>query len=395
MVTTQVFPAWAVLALLLRLEPRLRQAGVYPDLGWFGLASSVLAAIAGMLSAHWKQSLGAWLSAGFCRDGGGARVRGPFAGVLSDDGVGLGASALAGFASALEQGGTASGTARKRALWAKTGCALGAAAGTGFLGFVSCAGGARAISLVWGVLVLAAALAAVFFFFALVGWKVAWQAIATKNNTQAPWLVVLMPYALVVLALGLCWTGTLSGGAVPGDPDRVFPGLSALLFGSSAATWGDDATIAASCGVYWAALLCAAGLAAWTTGRRPEFWPGVQRGIPRLSAFVLSGYGVDAAMTRLRAGLAWVGAASGRCLDRGVWEAWVPALLGRGLRRGAAAFAAADLKLSRGLGTLARGSVDLPSRALQLIQNGDVQWYLFFAVGSGIAILAHYLTTRG
>jgi hypothetical protein len=114
--------------------------------------------------------------------------------------------------------------------------------------------------------------------------------------------------------------------------------------------------------------------------------------MPRFSAFVTSGYGVDVALSRLRAGLAWIGGASARIFDQGMWESKVPELLGRGLRRGAAAFAAADLSLSRGIGTLIRGSVDLPSRALQLIQSGDVQWYLFFAVGSGVAILAHFLT---
>jgi hypothetical protein len=30
-------------------------------------------------------------------------------------------------------------------------------------------------------------------------------------------------------------------------------------------------------------------------------------------------------------------------------------------------------------------------RALQAVQNGNLQWYLFFAIGSGVALLLHFL----
>jgi hypothetical protein len=200
-----------------------------------------------------------------------------------------------------------------------------------------------------------------------------------------------MPYVLILLALGAVWTGTLSGGIVAGNPDRIFSSPLALFFGASGDAWGDDASIAPASGLYWVLLAVAAFAAFWTAGRRPDFWPGVSRSVPRLSSFVLSGYGADFVFARIRAGLAWSGALSVRFFDRNVWESWVPGLLGGGARRGAALVARADLSLSRGIGGMLRRWVDTPSRALQLIQSGDVQWYLFFAVGSGIAILAHFM----
>lgn len=390
-VITQVFPAWAVFALLLRLEPQLREVGVFPDLGWVGLASSVLAAAAGLFSNHWRLSLGAWVSAGFSLVVAVLAFAGPAPAFCLAIGVGLGASALASFAAALEEGGPASNTGRKRALWAKTGCALAAAAGTGVVGFVSAGGSVHAMSITWSQPVLAGVGATVFFLFVFLGWKVACQAIAIKSNTQAPWAVVLSPYLLIILALGATWTGTLSGGAIPGNPDRIFHSLLTLLLGPNGEAWGDDAAIGPASGVYWLIVVLAAGSAFWTAGRRPDFWPGVTRSVPRLSAFVTSGYRVDALIERIRDGLVWAGSMSVRFFDRNVWESWVPGLLGRGARKGAAVVAIADLRISRGIGGMLKRWVETPSKALQLVQNGDVQWYLFFAVGSGIAILAHFM----
>lgn len=36
-------------------------------------------------------------------------------------------------------------------------------------------------------------------------------------------------------------------------------------------------------------------------------------------------------------------------------------------------------------------TIRVPSKTLQLIQNGNVQWYLYFALGSGIVLLVHFI----
>jgi hypothetical protein len=389
----QAFPAWAVFALLVRLEPRFREAGLFPDLGWLGLASSALAALAGLLSSSWRLSLGAWLSAGFSLAVAMLAFNGPSTAFCVALGIGLGASALAGFGTALEVGGPASSAGNQRASWAKVGCALAAAVGSGFSGFIAAGGLVRFLSLVWPQPALVGLSAVVFFVFAFLGWKVAWQAMALTDSTQAGWAEVMAPYALILFSLGVIWTGTLSGGLIPGDADRVFRSLLELFFGTSGEAWGDDASIGPASGLYWAVQVLAAVTGLLTVGRRPEFWPGVSRKLPRFSAFVAAGYGFDALFQKLLLGLWWTGGASVRFFDRNLWGSWFPTLLGKGMRRGAAAVALADLRLSRGLGEVIRSWVEAPAKGLQLIQNGDVQWYLFFAVGSGIAILAYFMKT--
>lgn len=390
---SQVYPAWAVFAVLVRLEPQFRAEGLFPDLGWLGLISSALAALAGLLSPNWRQGLGAWLSAGFSFAVAALAFSGPAAAFCIALGVGLGASALAGFGAALESGGPITQTGKQRATWAKAGCAFAAAAGTGFAGFIAAGGLVRAGSLIWSQPVLVGVGAVVLFVFVFLGWKVALQVMATRESVQAGWVEVLAPYGMIFLSMGVIWRGSLSGGLIPGDPDRVFHSLLSLFFGASGEAWGEEAAVAPASGLYWVVQFMAMGAAFITAGRKPEFWPGVSRKLPRFSAFVASGYGIDALFQRILLGLSWAGNMNVRFFDRSGWGEWLSGLLGRGARRSAAVFAAADLRLSRGIGEAVRGWVEAPAKALQLIQNGDVQWYLFFAVGSGIAILAYFMKT--
>ena len=96
-----------------------------------------------------------------------------------------------------------SNAGRKRALWAKVGCTLAAAGARGVIGSAPAGGAVRLLSLTAAQPALFGAAATVLFLFVFLGWKVAWQAIAIKNSTQASWSVVLMPYSLALLALGL------------------------------------------------------------------------------------------------------------------------------------------------------------------------------------------------
>jgi hypothetical protein len=392
-VLAQVFPAWSILALLIRLEPQLREVGVFPIWGWIGLVSALLTAAAGLFRHQWQSSLSAWTSAGFSLAVAVLAFAGPGPALCVAVGVGLGASALAGFSAALEEGGTDSSNHHLRGMWAKVGCGLAAASGTGFVGFLAAGGGLRWLTIVGTQPALLAASAFVFFLFAFLGWKSAWMAITCKGSTQAPWSAVLAPYLLVMLSLGVVWTGTASGSIIPGNPDRLFQSLLSLLFGAPGEAWGDEAGFVTASGLYWGASVLAIVLAYWTVGKKPEVWPSVSRSIPRISSFLASGYGVDVLFRRLLGILSAVGTWSVWLVDSKAWQGWVPMALATGLQRSASAIASADAKLSWQLGGVLRRPVEAGAKLLQLIQNGDVQWYLFFAVGSGIAILAHFMRT--
>ncbi|MCM2322535.1 MAG: hypothetical protein NDJ90_04665, partial [Oligoflexia bacterium] len=78
-------------------------------------------------------------------------------------------------------------------------------------------------------------------------------------------------------------------------------------------------------------------------------------------------------------------------IDVKAWREWLPRGIARAIERVAAAAAFVDSLLSARLRTGLAKAVELPARGLQLLQNGDVQWYLFFAIGSGVVMLVYYL----
>jgi hypothetical protein len=65
-------------------------------------------------------------------------------------------------------------------------------------------------------------------------------------------------------------------------------------------------------------------------------------------------------------------------------------LPGLWLRQLSFAVGQVDRKLVTLLDRVARESVEIPAKALQLIQSGSVQLYLLFTVGFTIAMLLHF-----
>ncbi|MGK5083590.1 hypothetical protein WDW37_09820 [Bdellovibrionota bacterium FG-1] len=405
-VLAQVFPAWASLALLLRLEPRFREAGIFPFFGWVGLASAFLSAASGVFRNQWRLSLSAWLSSAFSLAVAFLAFNGPSSAFCMFLGAGLAASALAGFGSNLDEIALAADREKTANIqvWSRVGCGLAAAMGTGFLGFVTAGGNVHWFLFAIAQPALATASILVFFLFAFLGWKVAWMAISVKapakwtakppkQAADVSWNAVLAPFVLIVLGLGVVWTGTATGGVVLGNPDCFLTSFLTQFFGAAANNWGEEGSYGTASALYWGVLLIASVAAYLTAGKRPHLWPAISRSLPRFSAFVASGYGVDPFFEKVAEVLSRVGRASTWLVDREIWGFWLPHGLTTALRRGAAAIALGDSRFSFWVGGALRRWVEVPSKVLQVIQNGDVQWYLFFAVGSGIAILAHFIRT--
>ncbi len=387
----QVLPAWGIFAVFTRLEPQLHAIGVLPFLGWFALASCVLASVAGLFKESWRLTLGAWISAGFSLALAALAFAGPVPALCLVVSVGLGGTALAAFATALEQGGAASQPYTQRASWAKAGCVAAALAGTGFLGFVGAEGGVRWVGALLSEPGMAVASALGLFLGALVAWKAAFLGVRSKSATQAAWGAILPGWLLLLMASAWIWTGTLTGAALPEQPDKVLPSLLFAFISSKDAVGLDELLFAASSGVYWGAWLLAVVTSYWMVAARPDLWPSILKSTPKFSVFVASGYGIDRVSKKVLKGLGAVGRGSVYLVDRMAWGQWVPLFTGTFVRKGSRTVATADATLSWVIGGSPRRWVEWLAKLLQMIQNGDVQWYLFFAVGSGLMIFARFM----
>src|SRR5690606_33852073 len=104
------------------------------------------------------------------------------------------------------------------------------------------------------------------------------------------------------------------------------------------------------------------------------------------------GYGADRASAAVLALLGKSGASIQRWIDVKIWQEGIPGALYWMLSRVTRAFAWFDGRLIRAVDAGVRRSTEGPAKLLQLIQSGELQWYLFFAIGSGFAVLLHFLT---
>jgi len=397
----QAYPAAAAFALLIRLEPHMRGMPVFSFFGWFAIASVLVTVICGLFQSDWKRGLSVWFSAGMSLAAGVLVFSGRAPALSVFMSVMLGGVAWANAASALDLPGSsskASTVGRKRAIWSRVIGFAGVAAGTGVFCFVGASGESAWLAQASQEPATAVLFAGAILAFALLGWRWCWNSFRKKSVTQVGWVAALAPLLLVLFSLSLVWKGSIAGGTIPGVSDQVLSNLLGLFFGSdsesgAAAANGGRMVLGEGIwmGLYWGAVIAGVAVAFWTAGREEDLWLQMRQRAPKAATFISSGYEVDHVIARILAAIAWAGRNIQEIVDTRLWTSGFPPLLDRTVRAVSSRVARADDSVIRGLNLSLRMSVEVPAKVLQMVQSGDVQWYLFFAIGSGIAMLMYFL----
>jgi hypothetical protein len=388
---SQVLPAWAVFPLLIRLEPQFHALEVFPYFGWFALFSTVATVVAGLFQNNWDLMIGIWLSGGFSLSVVLLCFSGPFPAMALFLGVSMAAISLAGSASALDSEDTGLPSNRKKVIWFKSAVFLAAAAGTGVAGFVSATGCIRWIAQSLSIPVLAAGFLFSFSLYVFLGWRLAWKATHFRKSTSSSWIILLVALFLLFISLGGVWTGTATGGLLQNSPDRFMSSLFEHLFVSGHEDVLHSENYISAAGLYFGVLVFSVLLAYWVSGGKQDRWSNLASFFPRASQFIASGYRVDLATGQVMEGIEWLGKWAEKIIDEKVWSVWVPRGLIVSIRFISEKTHQVDANLTALLGSSLKKLVDLPAKLLQLVQTGDLRWYLFFALSSGFAMLAHYL----
>ena len=397
LVMTQLFAAMGCFGLVIRFETELRSLGVFSYFEWIALVSALLAAICGIAQENWKTALPLWVSAAMSFAFADLCFSGGLSAFTILMGIVISAAALSFIACSQEWG-----TLGKDAPWLRALLFAAMAPGMGMIGFVSCGGYVRMMTLAGQDPVHAASFLFVLIIINFLLWKCAFSILSKRMERKkiAPDIEheehrdSMIPVAsaglLLILSLGLLWSGTITGGALPHDPDRVFSSWFGVLFGSSATEWGDDSTVAVGEGLFWAGVILPGLFSFWLFGRGDRVIKSL-RGSPGLYRFLQTGYGIDHAGE-------WMDIAfrrTGKFLEYWISEkisiTWLPAKLQRALNATAHRIARVDQRVYLRGGMLFRQWFEAPAKTFQLILNGDLQWYLFFAIGSIVAILIHFL----
>ncbi len=363
---TMILPGSTALSFLLKLEPALRGSELIPWLAWFAVASAVLTLLAGLFNPRKEAALLAWISAGFSLSIAAAFRAGPGSGIALAVATALPAFAL----SLLLESPSRHAIERIAAV-------LAAGAGAGLIGFVSAGGWFDWIA-------HDNFIAAVFFLHSILGWSLAWEGVVRAGSDQdarSPWAPALSAMFVSLLATGLLWSGSLSGGLIRGEGDQVFAPLARLVF-----SLPDGTDVASVNLIFGLTFLLSPALAIWLPfDRMRNRFPG--------GPFMAQGYQFDSLGVRIEHALAALGRiATGISEDR-IWKAYLPNGLLVVLKFLAEMVQKASEGIYRGLTLAVDRGVAGPTRFLQLVQSGDVQWYLFFAMGSGFLLFLYFSRT--
>jgi hypothetical protein len=395
----QLFPALAAAPLFIRLDEGLRSDVSFKIFGACALASSLLATVSGFFQERWRSGVLCWISASLCLSLGATAFASPKAGLLLLVTTVMGATALIfGFAS-LEEKAAANPATQARALWAKVLLFAGIATATGVVGSASAGSGIGWIASNLERPAIAAVSGAVLLIWAIYGWRLAWKAAQVSSASNAPWRWILLPLFFVVMGTGLVWDGTLTGEALPERMDRVYDSITTFFFHAAPEGRLSSEDLITVSIIYWTGFLLAIGCAYWISQKREkeeDSWKVLRAKMPGAAAMIASGYGVDRLVSLIFRFVTRFSRAAQSMIDERFWVNLVPSLATQGLRATGRAAARTDERQSKRLSRIVSETVEVPGKVLQLIQNGDVRWYVLFATGMGVSILVHFLlSTRG
>ena len=373
--TTQLLPSWSALVFLFRFHESFGPVGLHPLAGWVGVVLAGLSAAAGLMQREWRSAipiLGSTISLlAFAV----LNLVGPGAAFCVLMGCGLGLLGLSLTAEMTE------GAIQRPPVILQVPVFIAGAAISGVIGAASVSGFAS-----WAQAYMAspwefASVLLVIGALSIQTWRLAWVIIGKQGVPSLSWwkfsLLALFPMG----GMSLLWTGVPIQGF-----ESLFSGLSPLALPAFEAEAGSQ-----SLAILQGLVIFGVVAGAWATASKGDRIQYAWQRFPRLSAFVAGGFGFDAMFGFLVLGLV----RAGRWIDRGshqaLWGEWLPRAFSSTIWFVARPAFSADRRLRKVIDQTASESADFPGRLAQLIQNGDVQWYLFFAISCTFGLLVHFL----
>jgi hypothetical protein len=389
----QIFPALGVFALAIRFQPELQSVGLLSIFGGWALFSALLSVISGLSQNNAKTALSLSTSSAFSIAYAALCWGGVSSAILILIATSLSAFSLS-YAGSIREAGFKHGSIKVAVI-------LSTLMATGMFGFVASAGYLRFAEAIFSEPLKIGPLMVVLLAQFLLLWKVSWAFLRMKTKEklkeafEEKALSLIWTYMLIIFSLAVFWTGTLSGGLIQSNPDQVMPSWLALAitraFGGLANDWSDASNLGVVQGVYWVTAGLALLLSYWIVGRGEDVWLKLFGKSEKAHRFFDSGYGFDRLGQRIVGLLVKTGGGIENFFGKTISTNWIPKLLVASIRAPAVWIDTVDNYLYEKSGSALKRGIEIPGKLLQLIQNGDVQWYLFFAMSCALAILIHFL----
>jgi hypothetical protein len=263
------------------------------------------------------------------------------------------------------------------------------ALGAGCPGFVSLFGWSRWLQGAEGNPWVLGTAVFLFFLLAALAWKIPFLMREDQALRYSGWYEALVPW-VALIGVSALWSGSISGFSGLFEGDQLSTGVIEGLRINAAAAASDPLQAPWVVGVLALGIL-GLGMALWTNGGGRNKWQSLIESAPRFSSFVAGGYGLSTVGRYAVGATQWVGRWTQHWSEASRWDERLVGLVvragqpaGRLLTRVSDQFSG---QLDQNLGS----AVGAPGKLLQLIHSGNVQWYIVFAIGSGVAVLLHFI----
>ncbi|MGE4107419.1 MAG: hypothetical protein AB7F66_09425 [Bacteriovoracia bacterium] len=383
----QVFLASSAFCLLYRLEPHLREVGILPVLGYVGAASGMISALVAGFQENAKRGLACWLNAAQCGSLTALAFVGAGAGFMVFVSATLGALVLFALLFGDERGKPKETKAASGSVMNKVAAVFAVGAALGLPGWVGTLGAVPLLGALWEnppalatAVILYLALGFSFFRILLASWR-------RLSTPLMHWSLNVFVWLALVSVLTLTWSGTLTGDLLRDGSDRLFQ-FSLLeypkeLIDARHLTLDSVQRIVPT---QLAAVLAGLLIAYWMRNvfakwekKRPPFY-----------RFVAQGFFVDEGVGKAWNSIARASIALDAVFARRLWQKKMADFAGKSLEHTARGFAKIDRVSAKSIDWVLKQSMIVPAKVVQVVQNGDLQWYLLLVLFFVVALLGHF-----
>ncbi len=374
-VLVQVYLGWAGYSFLYRLEPELRATGFLVWIGWYSVFSALLSILSGITQKNWKYAQGFWLSGFFSMAVAALCLIDRTSGVSLLLSGGITSVAFVLFGLSFDQKGCANQSTRKKFWFSKVGLVICGLSGVGFVGFLSSYGIIHLISRFVGI-------SGLFFLQSVLMWKIIVDCLEKRKTVSAPWVLVLTPYFLLVLSFGFFWSASFSGFE---ENDLL------VRLGFDLLVDLEKYKVGAKLWTHFSIILLSFIFVFWRVAEKKDFLGRIEQRGAIVFSFLRAAYRVDVVFSKsLKILLLFENIIEKRMIT-GMFLGWAPRFVYKCSRVVVVGVCFVQERFSGLVNSTIKSVFVISAKALQLIQNGGLQWHVFFALGSGMVLLVYFL----
>lgn len=381
LILCQWFPFLASTTLLVRLAGKFEALGLSDIFGWIALMSGLMTAVCAVMQEKWERVLTSVVPALSCFVFAVILFEGPPTGVTLFLGMGISIVALALFLIISDRHSSNSSLLQAGVI-AATFSALG---GVGFVG-------AKGVfEVIWASLeeiprAVFLGVALLFNILALMKIFWIWRQPQGKAPSPAPAGRVVTVFVLVVASLGVVWLGRLSGGVFESNGDVISSSLVAQFFTAVQEQKQVDVFYTIALAVYFGVFFVGAVLSYWlfvVRAKRPVEASRIQK-------LIEGGYGSQKFRRLFIGSVSRAVGVVERHLEETLWARILSPRLRKSIQILSHRAVRFDHLILRTGDFVSYQLIHRSARALQFLQNGDLQWYLLIGVSSGFAFYLYW-----